>query len=57
MALLNGEHPKVVADRLGHSSVQVTLDRYSHVVEGIDEGAAERMAEVIYGGALLLTSD
>ena len=29
--LENGEHPKVVAERLGHSSVILTLDVYSHV--------------------------
>jgi integrase len=31
MALEAGEHPKVVAEQLGHASVRVTLDTYSHV--------------------------
>src|SRR5262249_4579616 len=32
---------KIVADRLGHASVRVTGDVYSHVVAGLDEQAAE----------------
>ncbi len=49
LALEVGVHPKVVADRLGHSSIQVTLDRYSHLVEGLDRAAAEQVADVIDG--------
>jgi integrase len=35
-----GEPAKVVQERLGHSSVSVTLDVYSHVTEGMQERAA-----------------
>ncbi len=35
-----GEHPKVVQERLGHSSIQMTLDTYSHITPGIQEAAA-----------------
>jgi integrase len=38
-----GEHPKVVQERLGHSSIQLTLDTYSHVVPGMQERATERL--------------
>lgn len=38
-----GEHPKVIQLRLGHSSIQVTLDTYGHLFEGIDEAAAKRL--------------
>ena len=31
LLLLNGENPKVVSERLGHSRVQITLDLYAHV--------------------------
>lgn len=51
LALASGVHPKVVADRLGHASVAVTLDRYSHVVEGLDRAAADTVAAVIDGPA------
>ena len=29
--------------RLGHSSIQVTLDTYGHLFEGLDEAAADRL--------------
>ncbi len=36
-------HPKVASERAGHSSVGFTLDRYSHVVPGLQEEAAMRI--------------
>ena len=44
--LKQGIHPKVVQERLGHSSIQVTLDTYSHVAPGIQEKAAARLDDV-----------
>jgi hypothetical protein len=44
------ERPSLrVAERLGHSSVGVTLDRYSHVVGGMDREAADWVASLILG--------
>ena len=40
-----GVHPKVVSERLGHSSVAITLDTYSHVLPGIQAAAARRFDE------------
>jgi integrase len=40
-----GIHPKVVQEGLGHSSIQITLDRYSHVASGLQEAAAKRFDE------------
>jgi integrase len=31
LMLAAGVHPKIVQERLGHASIQMTLDRYSHV--------------------------
>ncbi len=42
LLLKQGIHPKVVQERLGHSSIQVTLDTYSHVAPGLQEAAAAR---------------
>ena len=36
---------KVVSKRLGHSSVAITLDTYSHVMPGIQAAAARRFDE------------
>lgn len=38
--LKQGVHPKVVQERLGHASIQMTLDTYSHVAPGLQEAAA-----------------
>jgi integrase len=40
-------HPKIVSEMLGHSSVSVTLDVYSHVIPGLGEGAALAMEEAL----------
>lgn len=40
-------HPKVVQERLGHSSIQVTLDVYSHAVPALQGDAAIRFAEIV----------
>jgi integrase len=39
--LKQGVHPKIVQERLGHASIQVTLDTYSHVAPGLQEAAPE----------------
>ncbi len=41
------EHPKVIQTRLGNSSIKVTLDRYGHLFEGLDEAAAARLDEML----------
>jgi len=38
--LATGVHPKIASERLGHSKIGITLDLYSHVVPGMQEGAA-----------------
>ncbi len=38
-----GEHPKIIQTRLGHSSIQVTMDRYGHLMEGLDDRTADRL--------------
>lgn len=38
-----GVSPKVVAERLGHSTVGITLDRYSHVLKGMQEEAVQKI--------------
>ena len=38
-----GVHPKVVSERLGHASIGITLDIYSHVLPSMQEEAAEKI--------------
>ncbi len=46
LLLKQGVHPKVVQERLGHATIQTTLDIYSHVSPGMQESAALRFDEV-----------
>jgi integrase len=41
--LASGIHPKIAQERLGHSSVGITLDLYSHVLPGMQEDAAAKV--------------
>ncbi|HVR80246.1 MAG TPA: site-specific integrase [Acidimicrobiia bacterium] len=41
-----GAHPKVVQERLGHSSISVTMDPYSSVLPGMQREAVERLARL-----------
>ena len=47
LALAAGIHPRVEADRLGHSTVQLTLDVYSHAVQSVEVDAAAKMGALI----------
>lgn len=47
LMLKQGIHPKIVQERLGHSSIQITLDTYSHVAPGLQEAAAARFDEAL----------
>lgn len=48
LMLQQGVHPKIVSERLGHSSIGITLDTYSHVLPSMQEEAA-RAADEIFG--------
>ncbi|MDX0759994.1 tyrosine-type recombinase/integrase [Sinorhizobium medicae] len=41
--LAAGVHPKVASERLGHSTIGITLDLYSHVMPGMQADAAEQV--------------
>lgn len=49
--MASGTHAKVVADLLGHSTVSITLDTYSHVLPTLHEEAAGRMEELLSSGS------
>lgn len=44
-------HPKLVQELLGHSRIGITLDRYSHVIEGMHDEAAAVMDDILAGRA------
>lgn len=49
LMLKAGTHPKIVQERLGHASIQITLDTYSHVAPGLQEAAAESFDKLLGG--------
>ena len=50
LALVAGVHPKVVQERLGHSTISMTLDTYSHVVVGMQQEAAVAVERLLFPG-------
>jgi integrase len=42
-------HPKVMSERLVHSSITVTLDLYSHAIPALGADAADKIAAVVNG--------
>lgn len=50
LMLTAGVHPKIVSERLGHASIAITLDLYSHVIPSMQTDAAERLGSIILGG-------
>ena len=47
LLLSRGTHPKLVQHLLGHASIQLTLDRYSHWIPSMGRHAAEGMDEAL----------
>ena len=48
-ALKSGVSPKIVSERLGHTSVAFTMQTYMHVIPGMDAEAANHIADLILG--------
>jgi len=42
-------NPKIVSERLGHGSISITMDTYSHVIPGMQRGAVEALAKALGG--------
>ncbi|MBA2729967.1 MAG: site-specific integrase [Euzebyaceae bacterium] len=51
LLLAAGVNPKVVSERLGHSSVGFTLDTYAHVLPGMQPESAELFDRLVFGVA------
>jgi hypothetical protein len=47
LALAAGVHPTVVQERLGHATIAITLDTYSHAIPAMQEDAAETIAALL----------
>ena len=47
LLLAKGVHSKIVSEMLGHSSVSITLDVYSHVISGLGKAEAKAMDDLL----------
>lgn len=48
LLLVAGENPKVVSERLGHASVVLTLDTYSHVLPSMQQAATDKLETLLF---------
>lgn len=48
LLLAANEHPKIVSERLGHASITLTLDTYSHVLPTMQEGASQKLEAMLF---------
>jgi len=44
--LLKGENIKVISERLGHKSIKITMDTYSHVLPSMKKQTAELLNNI-----------
>jgi integrase len=49
LLVYQGEHPKYIQSQLGHSSIQVTMDVYGHLMETVNRGAATKLGRTVMG--------
>jgi integrase len=48
LLLSKGVHPKIVQELLGHASISITLDTYSHVLPNMQEKAVDAMESALF---------
>jgi integrase len=48
LLLMADENPKVVSERLGHSTIVLTLDTYSHVLPTMQQRATKKLEKLLY---------
>ena len=47
MLLLQNVQPKIVQERLGHSTIAMTMDTYSHILPGMQEDATSKVSQAL----------
>ena len=49
LLIQQGEHPKVISERLGHASTGFTNDVYGHLMPGMEQAAAGKVDVALQG--------
>lgn len=47
LLLSEGENPKIVSERLGHASIVLTLDTYTHVLPSMQQSATDKLERIL----------
>jgi integrase len=47
--IAQGEHPKYIQIQMGHSSINVTMDIYGHLMDTVNQKAASRLGRSVLG--------
>jgi integrase len=45
LLIQQGAHSKVIADRLGHTSIRTTMDTYGHLIEGVEADVVDKLGK------------
>jgi integrase len=48
LLLQAGINPKIVSERLGHSTIVLTLDVYSHVLPNMQKDATDQLEQMLF---------
>nr|WP_158012496.1 site-specific integrase [Paeniclostridium sordellii] len=48
LLILAGTDMKTVSDRLGHTDIKITMNRYSHVLEEMDRKASDNISNIMF---------
>ena len=48
LLLAANENPKVLSERLGHASITLTMDTYSHLLADMQQGAADKLERMLF---------
>ena len=51
MLIAQGAHPRAMMERLGHSTIQVTLGTYGHLFPNLEESLDHALNSVFEGAA------
>lgn len=49
LLIAQGEHPKYIQSQMGHSSINVTMDIYGHLMDTVNQRAASRLGRTVLG--------
>lgn len=48
LLIAQGEHPKYIQNQMGHSSINVTMDVYGHLMNTVNQESAKRLDSTIF---------